>query len=139
MFWRFKNVGTLSEWLRKPWGRPDDIFSVNDPLYADNYPQASPGKVVSEVPGKNVFSGKVIADKSCFLLFKMTYHPCWHAYVDGKEQKTVILSPGMVGVKLARGTHEVNFVYRAQWWKMPLLYLGLLVMAGLFVFEKKRK
>ena len=95
--------------------------------------------MISEDPGKNEFSGRVKADKDCLLLFKMTYHPGWHAYIDGKEKDKVILSPGFIGVKINKGIHQVKFVYLAQSWKTPLLFVGLFSLAALFLWERKRK
>ena len=110
-----------------------------DALQSSRYSQASPGAVLSEKPGKNEFSGRVKADKDCLLLFKMTYHPGWHAYIDGQEKDKVILSPGFIGVKIEKGEHNIEFIYRAQLWKTPLLFIGLLSLAALFLWERKRK
>jgi len=138
-FWRLHGSKIISDRVPRPKEEPVNIFSVQDPLRADRYPEASPGKVLSEKAGKNIFSGKVKAEKDCFLLFKMTYHPGWHAYIDGKEKDKVILSPGFIGVKIDKGVHKVNFIYRAQRWKTPLLFAGLFSLIALFWWERKRK
>jgi len=138
-FWRADPLKIRSINISDPTGTPVNVFSAPDILQSTRYPQVSPGIVLSENPGKNVFAGKVKAEKDCLLLFKMTYHPGWHAYIDGKEKEKVILSPGFIGVKIDKGTHSVKFVYRAQWWKMPLLFIGLLSLAALFLWERKRK
>jgi hypothetical protein len=118
---------------------PLNIFSAKTFFEKLPYKTAAPGKVLSEKTGKNVFSGKVRANKDCFLLFKMTYHPGWHAYLDGKEVETVIMSPGLTGIRMKKGVHEVRFVYRAQRWKTFLILLGIAAAGGLFWWERKRK
>jgi len=138
-FWRENPIRVSLESIQHPSGEPVNVFSMQDVLQSARYPQVSPGIVVSEKPGKNVFTGNVKADKDCLLLFKMTYHPGWHAYIDGKEKDKVILSPGFIGVKINKGVHSVKFEYRAQWWKMPLFFFGLLSLAMLFLWERKRK
>ena len=137
-FWRL-NLPANTGRIVPPPEEPINIFSVQDPLETGRYTEASPGMVLSEKAGKNVFAGKVRAEKDCFLLFKMTYHPCWHAYIDGKEKDKVMLSPGFIGVKVDKGVHEVEFIYRAQRWKTPLLLAGLFSLFALFMWERKRK
>ena len=73
-----------------------------------------------------------------FLIFKMTAHRGWHAYVDGKEAQNMILAPMMNGVRLTKGVHDVKFVYRAQWWKNYLLVLAILSMIVLFFWDRKK-
>lgn len=134
-YWNLTRSEAGSGRIAYPSRRPVNIFS-KDPLGAERFSSVSPGRVISENAGKNVFTGKVSAEKDCFLLFKMSYHPGWNAYIDGKETEKVILSPGFVGVKIKKGVHQVKFVYSAQKWKMPLLYAGLIIVAGLFLWER---
>ncbi|MCX5726135.1 MAG: YfhO family protein [Candidatus Saganbacteria bacterium] len=117
---------------------PIDIFKINEYLQTI-YLTMSPGKIISENPGKNVSSCNIEAARDCFLLFKMTYHPCWHAYVDGRKVDKVILSPGFIGVRVNKGIHEVKFAYRPEWWKTPLIFVTFITAIALFVWEKKRK
>jgi hypothetical protein len=131
LFWRIK-PGSERE-------RPVSVFSM-----ADDFAEARPwkgraGRVLREEAGKNRFSARVAAGRDCFLLFKMTYHPGWRAYVDGREAGTVMLSPGLTGVRIEKGEHEVEFVYRAPGWKTPLFLAGLFVAAGLFFRERKKR
>jgi hypothetical protein len=139
VFWRDSPLRVRLESIQHPLGEPINVFSMPDVLQSARYPQAYPGIVLSEKPGKNEFSGRVKAEKDCLLLFKMTYHPGWHAYIDGKEKEKVILSPGFIGVKINKGVHSVKFIYRAQRWKTPLLFIGLLSLMALFLWERKKK
>ena len=67
----------------------------------------------------------------------MTYHPGWHAYVDGKETEKIILSPGLTGVKLGKGLHEIRFAYYSPWWKTFLFLAGFITAIVLYKGEKK--
>lgn len=138
-YWRFDPNKRISDRVVYPLERPDNIFSASSILEQPAFTYASPGSVLSEKVGKNKFSTRIFAQKNCFLLFKMTYHPGWHAYVDGKEAEKVILSPGLIGVKIKKGVHQVKFVYRAQRWKAFLLFAGLFAAIILYRWDKKRK
>jgi uncharacterized membrane protein YfhO len=111
---------------------------VVDPLQASRYQPVSPGSIISEVDGKNEFSCKARANKDCFMIFKMTAHNGWHAYVDGKEVQNMILSPMMNGVNLTKGVHDVKFIYRAQWWKNYLVGLAIISVFALFFWDRSR-
>jgi uncharacterized membrane protein YfhO len=137
-YWSWDAI-KVSEGKVVPVGEPTSVFSVSDPLGSSAYATDIPGQVLTEEAGKNQFSGRVEAGKDCFLLFKMSYHPCWHAYIDGRETEKVILSPGMVGVKISKGTHDIRFAYRAQGWKNWLLAISLITIVALFVWDRKRK
>jgi hypothetical protein len=125
--------------ITEPKRRPMNLFATKEPLGSERFANASPGRIISERPGKNIFIGKISADKDCFLMLKVSYHPCWNAYIDGKAAEKVILSPGYIGVRVTKGQHEVKFVYSPQKWKMPLFYSGLLILAALYLWERKRK
>jgi uncharacterized membrane protein YfhO len=58
------------------------------------------------------------------MLFKATYHPNWHAELDGKQVQTMLLSPGFIGVRVPAGSHTLRMTYDSGWLKMILLLLG---------------
>ena len=47
-----------------------------------------------------------------------------------------MLSPFFLGVPLGAGEHEVRFQYQPDRWKRPLLLLGLVTAACVFVLER---
>ena len=94
------------------------------------------GSVLSEVVGGNFFAAEVKVERDSFLLLKATYHPNWHAVVDGVEADTVMLLPGFLGVKLAPGNHKVQIEYRPGHLRKVLLGLGLLILPLIAVGEK---
>ena len=79
----------------------------------------------------------VVAGAGCFALFKMTYHPNWRATVDGEPRRTVMLSPGFVGVPLAAGRHSVELRYEPGVTKTALLFLALPLIVAAFVLERR--
>ena len=85
----------------------------------------SPGEVRSERRDGEVYQAEVDAARPCYLLFKMTWHANWKAYVDGRRVETAMLSPGFVGVPLAEGRHSVRMRYEPESWKAALGFAGL--------------
>jgi uncharacterized membrane protein YfhO len=61
------------------------------------------------------------------VLFKATYHPGWHASVDGVAVPSMVLTPGLLGAQVPAGAHTLRMVYGAGWLKAVLLVAGLLV------------
>jgi len=86
------------------------------------------GDVLSERVEVNAYSAKVNVLRAGFLMLKETYHPGWHAYIDGREVPTVMLMPSYVAVRVAPGPHNVRFEYRPPRYRWLLLALGLLAL-----------
>ena len=66
--------------------------------------RTSGGRVLSESQSGQSYSAQVEISRPGLVLFKMTWHPNWVAYVDGKVQPTAMLSPGFVGIPVAPGS-----------------------------------
>jgi len=64
------------------------------------------------------------------LVVKETYHPNWHATVDGRPVETFMVSPSFIGMTLPAGDHFVTVEYLSTPSKTPLLVFGLLVIAA---------
>jgi Bacterial membrane protein YfhO/6-pyruvoyl-tetrahydropterin synthase related domain len=124
--------------IKTPKQKKSNVFSVSSILDIPIYKKAVPGKMLSETVGKNKFESKIRVNEECFLLFKMTYHPGWDVYVDGKKTKTVIMSPGFIGVKVTKGEHAVKFLYRPPRWKGFLVIISFITAGWLFFRERKR-
>jgi hypothetical protein len=71
-----------------------------------------------------------------YVLFKMTWHPKWIAYVDGKPRQTAMLSPGFTGVPLEAGHHDLVMRYEPGMWKVWMALAGLAVALALTAWER---
>ena len=101
--------------------------------------EPSRGRVISETVESNAYLAEVEVERESTLVLKATYHPNWHAYVDGVEVDTVMLMPSYVGVKVAPGAHHV----RLEYWPRPLrgylLIVGLLALPLIALAQWRRE
>ena len=86
-----------------------------------------PGAVLSEGQNGSFYEAEVDATRASFALFRMTWHRNWKAYVDGRPECTVMLSPGFVGVPLTPGRHKIRARYEAGSSKAILAVAGFLL------------
>jgi hypothetical protein len=77
------------------------------------------------------------AERACYLLFKMTWHPNWQVYVDGVRKASFMVSPGFLGVPVSSGEHRVVCRYEAGFWSLALAVTGLLAVLGMRLVEPR--
>ena len=75
-------------------------------------PEPSRGRIVSETVENNAYQTRVEVEQACVLLLKVTYHPNWHAYVDGEERPVLRANYVWKAVSVPAGEHCVEFRYR---------------------------
>jgi hypothetical protein len=102
-------------------------------------PHPAPGRILAESVEPNIYQAKVAVDRASMVMLKSTYHPNWHAWVDGVEVRPVMLMPSYIGVPVAPGQHLVQLEYRPQPLRGDLLIMGLLILAGLGTTEWPRE
>jgi hypothetical protein len=111
--------------------RPD-----NDIPPSPSLPPA--GAVLQEHRNGEEYEEEVQAARACYLLFKETWHPNWRALVDGQPVRTVMLSPGFVGVPVTMGPHQVSLRYQPEKWQPILAAGGILAGLLLIAVEQRR-
>jgi 6-pyruvoyl-tetrahydropterin synthase related domain len=94
------------------------------------------GRILAEAVESNAYTADVDVERDSFLMLKATYHPNWHAIVDGIEVPTVMLMPSYVGVKVGPGTHHVRLESRPGPMRGILMALGLLTLVLVAVGER---
>lgn len=89
--------------------------------------EGPPGRVNSSKadPANGIFSASITADRPAAILLKQTFDPRWVATVDGASAPVIMLVPGMPGVVVSAGAHEVRFEYQ------PYPNYGWLFLVGL--------
>ena len=86
------------------------------------------GEIKDEKHVGDDYSAEFAVSRPGYVLFRMTWHPNWTAYVNGRAQKTVMLSPGFTGVAVSPGDSRVLLRYEPGWGKVAMAILGLLVV-----------
>jgi hypothetical protein len=93
-----------------------------------------PGRILSERQDSDVYQAEFEAVRPSYALFKMTWHPNWKVYVDGKPEESAMLSPGFLGVPVSTGRHRIVCRYEPGALKLGLAIVGLLLV---IVFRNK--
>jgi hypothetical protein len=122
---------------------PTLVFGASSPDFQTSFPLAQAealiprnpllpepprGEVLEERVESNAYTARIDVLRDSLLLLKTTYHPNWHAVVDGLETPTVMLMPSYLGVPVAPGPHLVRLEYRPQPLRHVLMLLGLLAL-----------
>jgi hypothetical protein len=98
----------------------------------------SPGEMVSARQSGEEYGAELVAARPAWVLFKMTWHPNWKAWLDGQPRETAMLTPGFVGVPVPAGRHTLLFRYVPGNWKLWTALAGLLAVAGMAIGERVR-
>lgn len=72
----------------------------------------------------DAFRADVDIVRPSYVLFKMTWHPNWRAWVDNQPANTAMLSPGFIGISVTPGKHTVVLRYQGSQWKLWLALAG---------------
>ena len=96
------------------------------------------GAIEIETPSPFDYEATVRVDQPATLFLKATFHPDWHAYVDGEEVQPFMVSPSFPAIHLEPGTYNIRFAYEANAARMPLLAAGLLTLGLVAVADLRR-
>jgi hypothetical protein len=142
--------------INKPWVRSD--WPDADQYVRLDFHDESPGSLMSLVPGSalpaappagapagsvsnerqtgQVYEADLDVARPAWTVFRMSYHFCWKAYVDGVAQQTAMLTPGFLGVQVAPGRHHIVCRYEPGNWKLYLAAAGLAITMLLVIGER---
>lgn len=113
--------------------------AVNILAQFSSLPGSPLGQVRSEVVDESAYSAEVELEHSGMVLLKVTYHPNWHATLNGVETATVMLMPGYVGVPVPSGVHQVHLEYRPGQLRKYLLLISLLTICIVALAQWRHK
>jgi uncharacterized membrane protein YfhO len=98
------------------------------------------GSILNENRTLNYYEATVRTNRSCLLLFKMSYHPDWHVEVNGNERTIYPVSPSFMAVPLKKGFNIAQFYYepdtRLRYW---LIAFGVIVLVGILLYDIGRR
>lgn len=93
------------------------------------------GKITEErvLPGR--IDLRVECPEAAPLVLKVTYHPNWRVTIDGREERTYMVSPSFIGVDVPAGLHQIRAEYRSPAYKTVLLLLGACTLLAIVCFR----
>jgi hypothetical protein len=146
------SVGGIDEpWVKSDWFAKDQYVLLDlDDSAPRNLDRLTPGGAFPPAPAPltpagvvsnerqtgQVYEADFEASRQAFALFRMTYHFAWKAYIDGRAQPTVMLTPGFLGVAAPPGKHHIVCRYEPGNWKLWLAAAGLAITLAAIVAER---
>jgi hypothetical protein len=114
----------------------DEAENVYRSLGGD--PDTGHGRLIDEEDGLGRYEATLQAETPSTVFLKATYHPDWHAYVDGKEVTPFMVAPSFPAVTVPQGEHTVVFEYKSPPMRTGLFLLGVatLVFVGIADFRR---
>ncbi|RME14082.1 MAG: hypothetical protein D6799_07405 [Bacteroidetes bacterium] len=87
----------------------------------------------------NYIKGKIKASENKLLYLSIPYDEGWRIYMNGKKINGFRINGGMTGVFLPKGEYVLEMKFHLLYAKKGLIMsaVGLLLLAGIFVFRKK--
>jgi hypothetical protein len=141
---RFTFLQNVERWLQSDWLSRRQYLRLDFGAAATITPlpaapeAASAGVIIREELYKENHSVEVNALRDCHLLFRVTWHPNWHVYVDGRRQPTMMLTPGFLGVPIGAGRHHVDCRYEPGPEKLVLAGAGWMTVLAAAVISRLR-
>jgi hypothetical protein len=102
------------------------VFDLPGPFEAEP-PAPARGTIAGAEVARGEARARVTLETPGTVLFKTTWHPCWTATVDGAPAPVAALVPGLMGVDVPAGEHELRLAYRPGWLKAALAAAGLVL------------
>jgi hypothetical protein len=118
-----------------PGGGADGLSSYRDA----SLPMTDPpprGRILSQRVEPGLGIAELDAARATHLLFKVTHHPRWRAYLDGRPVDVLRVAPGFMAVAVTPGQHTVRFVYQPPAWRIPLLVAGWSILLGIPLYQR---
>jgi uncharacterized membrane protein YfhO len=90
----------------------------------------------------NLVSGTINLSQDKMVYISIPFDDGWKATVDGKPIDKIILSAGMTGLMLAKGTHKITLTYDLRYFDMGIkmsLCGSILFIVLIFLIRKDKK
>lgn len=104
-------------------------------------PAQAPGEVTEQRhdPAAGVYAATTEATRPAVAMFAVSFDPRFEAFVDGRQVSPQALAPGVIGVPVPTGRHDVELVYRPIDWYPALFALGLAALLALALVERRAR
>ncbi len=107
-------------------------------LASPKLPKGPAGEVIrqSDDLADGLVRVTVRANRTAVVLLKATFDPGWRVTVDGRPEKTEMIGPAYVGVRVSPGSHVVTFRYQAYADYPELFALAIVTLIALGIVPR---
>ena len=134
------------EWLKSDAPYSDKHLAYPDYwIKRDRKPTAVPDAIVlrafrQDSPGDQAdIIAEVDVSKPSMFIARESWHPRWHAYIDGKETAVARVTPDFPAIEVPPGKHVLAFRFERPWWATASwLVWPFVSLAAFFVMRRKR-
>ena len=95
------------------------------------------GEILRESRQGEIYGADIRVDRESHLLFKMNFHPGWHAWLNGERVDPLMVAPAFQAIPVVPGRHRIEFRYEPGRVKAILLVLALLLLPVAFWVERR--
>jgi hypothetical protein len=129
------------DWIKGELPIKDQVFAYKgfgdrtDPPDAKtlrSWRQDSPGDEADIV-------AEVEANKPSTFVIRESWHPRWHAYVDGNETAVHRVTPDFPAVDVPAGKHTIELRFERPWWTLAVYLVWPGTALGAWLFMRRRK
>jgi hypothetical protein len=121
-----------------PGGAADGLPDYRDARLPPSDPPPR-GEILSQRVEPGLGIAELRAERDTHVLFKVTHHPGWRAYLDDRRADVLRVAPGFVAVAVPPGPHTVRFVYQPPAWRAPLAVAGWSLLFAVLLQQRRRR
>jgi hypothetical protein len=130
------------------WLKGEDPMKDRVIAYAGSGPISGPpdGKTLTawhqDSPGDEAdIVAEVEATKPTTFVVRESWHPRWHAFVDGEEVRVRRVTPDFPAVDVPAGKHTIEMRFQRPWWLLAawLMWPGTALAAWAFLRWRRRR
>lgn len=119
-------------------------YTLNDKTFKKGYKYLSDGQIITDTFEDNYIRGKVVTAYDGILYTSIPYDKSWTVTIDGEkvtEDKIYKIGQAMLGVEIERGSHIVEFSYKASGLSLGITVSAFTALLLLFIymFNKSRQ
>jgi hypothetical protein len=106
-------------------------------LEPHDLPEQPPGSVIEALagPSDGTFSAEVDLERPGVVMLAASFDPRWAAVVDDQAARPFMVVPGVVGVLVPPGRHQVLFTYQNYGNYAALILGGLVALVAIWGVE----
>jgi hypothetical protein len=145
-------TGVLPEAKKEAHAKALEWLKGEDPIhdrvlaYAGSGPAGDPpaGKMLRawhQDSGGNAADivAEVEAEKPSTFMIRESWHPRWHAYIDGDEVRVRRVTPDFPAVDVPAGKHTIELRFERPWWLLGTWLMWPAVPFGAWYWQRRRR